>query len=200
MNGKTKSFLEDTFITVIILLVISVIYYISSSYFFQETETETQNTQLIVNSNNTDTINIETIAEEKKSEEIIENIEEVKKIDTTSISIQKETPNTEEINKKKEKTVNLKKLKLFLDDIQEKISQNIVYSTDINTTQNNLLNIRITLLKSGEYEQLTFIDGNKSIYEANKENIVKIFPLTIDEDIIEEFPRYIRIQLKPDNL
>ncbi len=200
MNGKTKSFLEDTFITVIIILVISTIYYISSNYFFQETETETQNTQLIVNSNNTDTINIETIAEEKKSEEIIENIEEVKKIDTTSISIQKETPNTEEINKKKEKTVNLKKLKLFLDDIQEKISQNIVYSTDINTTQNNLLNIRITLLKSGEYEQLTFIDGDESTYEANKENIVKIFPLIIDEDIIEEFPRYIRIQLKPDNL
>jgi len=198
MNGKTKSFLEDTFITVIILLVISLIYYISSNYFFQETETKIQNTQQIVNSNE-EVETIEAPIEEKKSEVLIENIQEVKKIDKTPILEIKETPNIE-IEKKKEKTVNLKKLKLFLNNIQKRISQNIVYSADINSTQSNFLNIRITLLKSGEYEQLTFIDGDESTYEANKENIVKIFPLIIDEDIIEEFPRYIRIQLKPDNL
>ena len=52
---------------------------------------------------------------------------------------------------------------------------------DINLTKSHELKIRITVLKDGSYEDLRFVDGDKQLFEMNQSNIVRVFPLDIDE-------------------
>jgi hypothetical protein len=185
MNGKTKSFLEDTFISVVIITIIIVLYYVISNFFINEND----------------------IVKEENSATIVEhNIEQptiiVEDINQTQINEQDTIESQNSIDEKiiienTEKKIDIKKLKEFINDTEEEISKNIVYGSDKNeTSKKEYLKIRMTLLKSGDYEQLKFVEGNEDLFEKNKENITKIFPLSIDKDIVEEFPRYLRLELK----
>ncbi len=94
--------------------------------------------------------------------------------------------------KKKHKTVSS-----FYKEIEDKIYKNIDanISKDIIVDKRNT-KIRITILKDGMYEQMTFVSGNEEYYENIKPFIIKIFPLTIPQEIQHRFPRYFRMEVK----
>lgn len=228
MQGKTKSFFEDTIIVLVLLVVGSIGFFIYDKYsnenhiekmlddttltvekFFTELKdlpTEIKEFILkekevidqirqepLIDLNATDTnqsiieieenIDTNTTLEIQKSKEVLENIQPIveKKIE----------PKPEIIEEKK---VDHKMLKTFLDDLELKLTNSIVQNIDSNETKS--LRYRITVLKDGNYEQLTFVGGDKVLFEENQDNIIKVFPVTIDEKIKDEFPRYIRLNIK----
>ncbi|MGB5867604.1 MAG: hypothetical protein WBG69_07010, partial [Arcobacteraceae bacterium] len=96
----------------------------------------------------------------------------------------------------KEKSVDRVMLKTFLNNLESQLKSSIVLQNDSNTTKDvRNLRFRVTILKDGSYEQLTFVDGDKDLFDQNEENILKNFPVIIDEKIKDEFPRYIRINI-----
>lgn len=228
MQGKTKSFFEDTIIVLVLLVVGSIGFFIYDKYsnenhiekmlddttltvekFFTELKdlpTEIKEFILkekevidqirqepLIDLNATDTnqsiieieenIDTNTTLEIQKSKEVLENIQPIVE--------KKPEPEPEII---KEKKVDLKMLKTFLDDLELKLTNSIVQNIDSNETKS--LRYRITVLKDGNYEQLTFVGGDKVLFEENQDNIIKVFPVTIDEKIKDEFPRYIRLNIK----
>ncbi len=228
MQGKTKSFFEDTIIVLVLLVVGSIGFFIYDKYsnenhiekmlddttltvekFFTELKdlpTEIKEFILkekevidqirqepLIDLNATDTnqsiieieenIDTNTTLEIQKSKEVLENIQPIVE--------KKAEPKPEII---KEKKVDLKMLKTFLDDLELKLTNSIVQNIDSNETKS--LRYRITVLKDGNYEQLTFVGGDKVLFEENQDNIIKVFPVTIDEKIKDEFPRYIRLNIK----
>lgn len=228
MQGKTKSFFEDTIIVLVLLVVGSIGFFIYDKYsnenhiekmlddttltvekFFTELKdlpTEIKEFILkekevidqirqepLIDLNATDTnqsiieieenIDTNTTLEIQKSKEVLENIQPIVE--------KKPEPKPEII---KEKKVDLKMLKTFLDDLELKLTNSIVQNIDSNETKS--LRYRITVLKDGNYEQLTFVGGDKVLFEENQDNIIKVFPVTIDEKIKDEFPRYIRLNIK----
>jgi len=202
MHGKTKSFFEDTSIIIIAIVAISAIYYIYSNYFNEVKITNT-------NTNAIDKVEKQKIKSAVKIEKIVQKKikVEIKKEPTQQevilpIEIEEKTIESKvEIKKveKIEKKVDLKLLRSFLIETQYKIRKNIIYPINIDTNetqQNRTLKFKITILKDGSYEQLTYVNGNKELFQNNKENILKIFPLVIDDKIAGDFPRYLRIKIK----
>jgi hypothetical protein len=205
MHGKTKSLLEDISISIFIVTSIFGLYYLYSSYNTEEiieqsyVVTNDTKPEIIVKSNVqvTNSIQIdlnktiiinEDITIKKEIPEKIQKIIEEKKIEVVTVT---------KTNIKTNKNVDLKLLRTFLIDTQYKIRKNIVYPTDINNTMaDKTLNLKVTILKNGNYEQLVFVNGNKELFEMNKNNILEIFPLKIDKKIIDDFPRYVRIKIK----
>ena len=186
MNGKMRSFVEDTVISVVVIVVIAVVYYVVSNF--------------IINEKNEVNESVQPITIEKQIEEptIPQDINQTNPIDEQEKKVEIQSSFDEKlIRENTEKKIDIHKLKQFITTTENEIAQNINYNIDTNTTtQEEYLKIRLTLLKSGDYEQLTFVDGNEKLFEKNKKNITKIFPLKIDKDIIEEFPRYLRIELR----
>jgi len=195
MKGSTKRFFEDMFILSIVIVVIIILYYVVSNFFL--------NKDVVVKSENQASV-VEQKIEQPKDTFIVEELNTTKEDKKESKNILEEkTTDIEKSEEEKiidentEKKVDIQKLKEFISDTEEQISKNIDYTLDTNTTtKEEYLKIRLTLLKSGEYEQLKFIDGNEELFEKNKENIIKVFPLSIDKEIAQEFPRYLRIELK----
>lgn len=97
---------------------------------------------------------------------------------------------------KNEKNVDKNALRIFLRQLKFDIASNIDKTYSFNSNESQKLKIRITVLKDGNYEGLHFVDGNKKLFDKNKENILKVFPLNISDSIINEFPRYVRISIK----
>ncbi|MDY0052368.1 MAG: hypothetical protein RBR65_07485 [Aliarcobacter sp.] len=218
MRGKNKSFIEDT----IILFIIGVIIYAIYSFFFTSDENDVlieenkitlenniesnEKKEILTpieNDENMDKIDSEKIEENKT---LIEN-HEIPLVENNkdTISIKKEEIEEKIIEPKKVETsdnqVNLDdekvKIDLFYKSIKEKIYANIEKNVDknlINTS--DVVNIRITILKDGKYEQLTFVDGNKKYFELYKDSITKVFPLAIDNSIKRNFPRYFRFTIE----
>ena len=206
MQGKMKSFFEDTGIILVLSASIYGGYYIYNT-FFNETVTSSNITELkekkvlniietneINNSNNVEKI----LTIKQPIKETIEVIEE--NIIPASIvenKIIKEVPPiVDKIEIKKEKNVDLVKLRTFLRDLKFKIATNIVKRDDLNESISQKLKIRVTVLKDGNYEELTFVNGDEKLFEINKENIINVFPVQIDEKIKDDFPRYVRIGIK----
>lgn len=196
--GKIRKLSED----IIVLSVIGVVLYgIYSLFLNSSDDTITEKEELIIKDYN---ISKEKIT--KKSDEIIinkveDNISVVKNIKKTEIIIKdknekKDIKNTK-ILEKKVKSVDLRVLRAFLIDTQNKVRNNIRYNIDDNgTIIKKDLNFKVTILKDGGYEQLTFVDGDLDLFEKNRENILKIFPLKITDNISDDFPRYFRVKIK----
>ncbi|MEA3512197.1 MAG: hypothetical protein U9R37_01205 [Campylobacterota bacterium] len=196
--GKIRKLSED----IIVLSVIGVVLYgIYSLFLNSSDDTITEKEELIIKDYN---ISKEKIT--KKSDEIIinkveDNISVVKNIKKTEIIIKdknekKDIKNTK-ILEKKVKSVDLRALRAFLIDTQNKVRNNIRYNIDDNgTIIKKDLNFKVTILKDGGYEQLTFVDGDLDLFEKNRENILKIFPLKITDNISDDFPRYFRVKIK----
>lgn len=85
------------------------------------------------------------------------------------------------------------KIELFYQNIRGQINSNIDKST---LKSGEFINIRLTILKDGRYEQLTFIEGNKEYFELLKPSINKTFPIEIPNDIKNNFPRYFRMKIE----
>ena len=184
MTGKAKRFMEDLVIFVIVAVFIAAIYFVTVNFILNDKEPVKEDIPIVKVEDKVDEPDIII-----KSEELKQDIDD--KIEKKEPILNLEKKET------REKNIDIEKLKVFIKNIENNISKSIVYDLDDNKSlEEKSLKIRITLLKSGDYEQLKFIDGDEKLFEKNKENITNIFPLSIDQDIIEEFPRYIRIELR----
>lgn len=134
----------------------------------------------------------------EKTDSIVENEEvEITVKETPPILKYTEKVKIVELNDgKNKKNVDKSDLRVFLRQLKFDIASNIDKSDAQNSDESQKLKIRITVLKDGNYERLHFVDGNKKLFDKNKENILKVFPLNISDSIVSEFPRYVRISIK----
>lgn len=206
MHGKTKGFFEDTGIILVLAGSIYGGYYLYTKFAsdipnllntektFQK-ETLTSLTQVKEN-------NISIEKKELVFNNIVQKDETKEKSDvnkSTSKPVIVTVPlvhKKQEVEVKKEKNVDLVMLRKFMRNIKFSMASHIVKRDDINATQTQALKIRVTVLKDGSYENLVFVAGDKKLFEMNKENILKVFPVHIDDKIKDDFPRYVRISIK----
>lgn len=213
MRGRTRSFFEDTSI-LLIILVVGVIAYQVYINFFETKDIEVPKKQIV----KTEEFNTtKTVQTKKNTESNITKIEKnttkpkkikpeikIKKIEKIENNITKKVQQIKESNKTKKensqkekiaklvKNVDIKVLKNFIKETRKKINSVVKYDNNSSKTS---LNIRVTILKDGNYEQLKFVSGNKELFEKNKKIISSVFPLTIDDKIVQEFPRYLRVKI-----
>ena len=84
----------------------------------------------------------------------------------------------------------------FFDRFEKKVYSNIDIIFDKTTfKRGEFVNIRVTILKDGSYEQLTFLNGNSDYFNKVKPQIEEIFPLKIEENLKSHFPRYYRMKI-----
>jgi hypothetical protein len=211
LRGKNKSFVEDT----IILFIIGIIIYAIYSYFFaSKEEISIQNDTNVIERNITSdaSLNKESMNDEKEavsSEKINEDInqmqkeEAIKREDTKNDIIETPVENKIEAIKKESKEAVLSNISemtdidLFYKNIEEKIYANIEKNVDKTSIKNKeFVNIRVTILKDGRYEQLTFMDGSKENFELYRSSITQVFPLKMNDTLRENFPRYFRMKIE----
>ena len=84
----------------------------------------------------------------------------------------------------------------FFDRFEKKVYSNIDRNFDKTTfKRGEFVNIRVTILKDGSSEQLTFLNGNSDYFNKVKPQIEEIFPLKIEENLKTHFPRYYRMKI-----
>ena len=121
----------------------------------------------------------ETILLEPKTTLETKTLEDVK-TDENSEEVHHETSNIDE----------------FFDRFEKKVYSNIDRNFDKTTfKRGEFVNIRVTILKDGSYEQLTFLNGNSDYFNKVKPQIEEIFPLKIEENLKSHFPRYYRMKI-----
>ncbi|MGE4382754.1 MAG: hypothetical protein AB7D41_06100 [Arcobacter sp.] len=131
------------------------------------------------------------IVEEKPEEKAV--LKEVEKKELTP-EVQEKLVVSQTIEKQPEQIDDEKaKIETFYQTIREKINSNID-KTNLKTGE--YVNIRLTILKDGRYEQLTFMDGNKEYFELVKPSIYKAFPVQIETSMKNNFPRYFRMKIE----
>lgn len=200
MKTRNKSFLEDTFILFIIGLIIYAIY----SFLFSSNEnTQTEEPKITIEEKVETPLLNETIDNKLKNDEAI--FEEIKE-ENVPIE-QKEITPIEEIktdiksrivpsaleNKVETRNIDQKdQVELFYETIREKINKNIEIPP---INEGEYINIKLTILKDGRYEQLILADGNKEYFEKIKSSITKVFPVKIDDNLKDSFPRYFRMKI-----
>lgn len=201
MKTKNKSFLEDTFILFIIGLIIYAIY----SFLFSSNEnTQTEEpkitieekveTPLINETIDNKLKNDEAIFEEIKEEHIPIEQKEITPIEEIKTDIKSKVVPSALENKVETRNIDQKdQVELFYETIREKINKNIE-TTPAN--EGEYINIKLTILKDGRYEQLTFMDGSKDNFELFKPSITQVFPLQMNDTLKENFPRYFRMKIE----
>jgi hypothetical protein len=226
LRAKTRSFFEDTFILVVIAVLIYLAYsFFFSSDEKEEIVEENKTTieqkvealiheKLLNNVVTKEEIKNETISEQvntsnqnlpqeaqtqrEKIEEVINN-KDNPAIEETIEQIKEPEKNIVEIEEKPEVQVIDEKAKvaLFNQSIEEKIYSNIEKNVDKNLIKSDdFTNVRLTILKDGNYEQLTFVDGEKKYFNLIKSSIIQSFPVEIDKSIQNNFPRYFRMKVQ----
>ena len=144
--------------------------------------------------------------EEVKKQVIQKKIEPVKKEESKKVEVKKVAPQTQaqEVQKEKKKkgpvlsAKNLAKFNIinkFIRDTKSKINANIMALNIPKTESSRYANIRVTVLSDGGYEQLKLMDGNKEYFDLINDAIVNAFPISIDERITDQFPRYFRMKI-----
>ena len=142
------------------------------------------------------------LATEQKHEEPVEQIkdndhkdetillEPKTTLETKTLEDVKTDENSEEVH---HETSNIDD---FFDKFEKKVYSNIDRNFDKTTfKRGEFVNIRVTILKDGSYEQLTFLNGNSDYFNKEKPQIEEIFPLKIEENLKSHFPRYYRMKL-----
>jgi len=205
MQGKTKSFFED----VLVLVTLAAIGWGGYTFFFIEDDIPlTNNTPTIVksqvqeqhkkpqeqeqspttNENAIEIVKTENLTVLPIDQKLANPLQPSKEVETIILEIDK---NKEIIHSEDEvftQVVDIQKIQEFLIETKKKIKKTIV----VNNQKKETLSIRITVLKDGSFEQLITTGGNTEIFKNNYQNIAKIFPLQIAENIAGDFPRYLR--------
>lgn len=89
------------------------------------------------------------------------------------------------------------RIEAFYKTIREQILSNVRKNIDSSLVkQGEFINIRLTILKDGRYEQLTFIEGNKEYLELLRPSLSQVFPVAIDDSLKANFPRYFRVKVE----
>jgi hypothetical protein len=209
LRPRNKNFLEDTVIFIIVGALIYGIY----TFFFSAQE----NTQIVQNPTVVEKT-IDLVQEEEKVQKEIsqsENIKETETAEDKNIAIQDIKEGIKEQTSTKEKTEEIEikspeiienetiqsnsniTIESFYKSIEDKIYLNITKNVDKNTlNSSNPVNIRITILQDGRYEQLTYMSGNKQYFDKIKSSIVDVFPVNIPTNLKSNFPRYFRMEVE----
>lgn len=142
------------------------------------------------------------LATEQKNEEPVQQIkdndhkdetillEPKTTLETKTLEDVKTDENSEEVNHE------VSNIDDFFDRFEKKVYSNIDRNFDKTTfKRGEFVNIRVTILKDGSYEQLTFLNGNSDYFNKVKPQIEEIFPLKIEENLKSHFPRYYRMKI-----
>lgn len=104
--------------------------------------------------------------------------------------------NSEQIVKETNSSVNIRKSNEFFSNFRKKVNQNIKNSIPKSSLDlGKSVDIRVTILKDGSFEELIYVDGSLYNFEMVKEQIEAAFPLVIDKSIESIFPRYYRMTI-----
>ena len=222
MKAKNKSFLEDIFILFILGILI---YFIYSFFFSSDEKVEIKENKTTIEKKIEAIINKEPIINEVKKEEVFpqrtqetnttvletpkENLPQVENIVVTKENILKEERIEQKVeNKIEQKEIEKKipttdmtdpkvKVELFYKTIREQIYSNINKNVDKNQIRTGeSVEIRLTILKDGGYEQLSSTKGDNEYFELFRSSIKEAFPVKIDDSIKESFPRYFRMKIE----
>ena len=215
MKTKNKSFLEDIFIISIVGILIYSIY---SFFFSSEEKVEIKETKTSIEKKIDAIIHKEPVVNEIKKEEEIVTPPKVEEPHTPVIETPKEvlapvenvieTKETPVIEEKIEQKVEEKiapvevndqkaKVELFYKTIKEQIYANIHKNVDKNQIRTGeAVEIRLTILKDGGYEQLSSTKGDNEYFELFRSSIKEAFPVKIDNSLKESFPRYFRMKIE----
>ena len=142
------------------------------------------------------------LATEQKNEEPVEQIKNNEHKDETILLEPKTTLETKTLEDVKtdenseEAHHEVSNIDDFFDRFEKKVYSNIDRNFDKTTfKRGEFVNIRVTILKDGSYEQLTFLNGNSDYFNKVKPQIEEIFPLKIEENLKSHFPRYYRMKI-----
>ena len=215
MKTKNKSFLEDIFIISIIGILIYSIY---SFFFASEEKVEIKETKTSIEKKIDAIIHKEPVVNEIKKEEEVVTPQKVEEPNTPVVETPKEvlapvenvveTKETPVIEEKIEPKVEEKiapvevndqkaKVELFYKTIKEQIYANIHKNVDKNQIRTGeAVEIRLTILKDGGYEQLSSTKGDNEYFELFRSSIKEAFPVKIDNSLKESFPRYFRMKIE----
>lgn len=216
MKTKNKSFLEDIFIISIVGILIYSIY---SFFFSSEEKVEITETKTSIEKKIDAIIHKEPVVNEIKKEEEIITPPKVEEPNTAVIETpkevlapvenvveKKETPLIEEKIEQKEVEEKIApveindqkaKVELFYKTIKEQIHANIHKNVDKNQIRTGeAVEIRLTILKDGGYEQLSSTKGDNEYFELFRSSIKEAFPVKIDNSLKESFPRYFRMKIE----
>jgi len=211
LNTKSKSFIEDT----LILLVIGALLYGLYSFFFGSediTDNSFENQTTIEKKIDIEKKEPLIINEEQKiittTEDENQEVEEIKTIESLENLPEEIKEKVKEVQEEviieklpeeiKEEISTPITIGEFYKSIEDKIYLNISRDVDKSIINNiSEVNIRVTILKNGKYQQLKYMDGNKQYYNLIKPSILKVFPLEIDDSLKYKFPRYFRMKVRP---
>ena len=142
------------------------------------------------------------LATEQKNEEPVQQIKDNDHKDETILLEPKTTLETKTLEDVKtdenseEANHEVSNIDDFFDRFEKKVYSNIDRNFDKTTfKRGEFVNIRVTILKDGSYEQLTFLNGNSDYFNKVKPQIEEIFPLKIEENLKSHFPRYYRMKI-----
>lgn len=142
------------------------------------------------------------LATEQKNEEPVQQIKDNDHKDETILLEPKTTLETKTLEDVKtdenseEVHHEVSNIDDFFDRFEKKVYSNIDRNFDKTTfKRGEFVNIRVTILKDGRYEQLTFLNGNSDYFNKVKPQIEEIFPLKIEENLKSHFPRYYRMKI-----
>jgi glycerophosphoryl diester phosphodiesterase len=199
-----KNQLEDIFIIIVVLAAIYGVYnFFTSGDDKIVTQAVTQTSQNInekqfeIPTENKKEITNE-IVNDTTNEKKLEKVVEVNKV------VEKQKIEKKVVEKPKEQKI--KELKVddsitvssfyetIRKDIQKKIDKKVKTNNYFNS-KDGYVNIRLTILKNGSYEQLRFQDGDLAFYDFIKSDIKSHFPITMYQNIEDKFPRYFRMKV-----
>ncbi len=224
MRGKNKSLLEDVVIISILGAIIFAIYFFFFSS--DEKNETVESPQIIEKQVETakpePVINEIKKEEEVQKEKVVQQIENTNKpVVATPVEQEKTTPKetekpvikpiivqAEKITPKEpenQPTTQIQtqeldekaRVEVFYKIIRDRIYSNIEKNVNKSTIKSGeFVNIRLTVLKDGRYEQLTLIEGNKEYFELIKPSIAQAFPANIEDSLKQSFPRYFRMKVE----
>lgn len=85
----------------------------------------------------------------------------------------------------------------FFKNFERKVYDNINKNVDKSALiSGQFVNIRVTFLKDGGYEQLIYVSGNMGYFNLIKSSIEESFPVVIEDSIKGHFPRYYRMKIE----
>jgi len=200
-----KAFYEDMFIIAIILGVIYGIYSLFSSdkeivkkeiavKVIQIDKNETIKNEKNKDINNT---KIKIISKDEKvlTSKISSKIEIKKNKSTKAVKIQEDIKKEKKVNNVQKIELTTKKLYANLKKQIYKNIKGIKYNSSILSTK-----VKLTILKDGRYEQIVFVSGDRVYFNNIQSSIAKIFPIKIEEQLREKFPRYFRLEIIPSKI
>ena len=159
---------------------------------------ENRTPPVIVQNNLEENIDTQKTTEKQNSEN--EKISEVKKDEITT-AINNKQPSLRLLeNSKLEKSASeeeqVEKEK-FYKNLKDKIYSNIDKNIDkLSFSGKKSVDIRVTILKDGRYEQLIMTKGDEEFFNSIKSSILEVFPLEINQNLKNSFPRYYSLTIE----